>query len=180
MERFTRRLDHRKIMNSTIFVLIVTVDIEPPTANDNPDEWRQYFAAEVREYLDPSLEIKAFAKSELPQRNVELIAKAIKAGITGRTGVEFLPLFNFLYQDGHQMLTMGGMVGSAVEKRKIKGSGLADVSYFRDNFDNKPCIIKVPRLTRKERQHLDSFMPCKDSWKPEEFEISSPKWCRSA
>ena len=66
------------------------------------------------------------------------------------------------------MLTVGGMIGSTVEKKKIKGSGL-QTSYFRDNFDGKPCIIKVPRLTRKERQHLDGFMPCDDSWIPEDF-----------
>ena len=63
---------------STGSILLVTVDVEPPTETDSPEEWKQYFTTELNEYIDVTLEIKAFAKSELPQRNVEsLIAKAI-------------------------------------------------------------------------------------------------------
>src|SRR5262249_15482578 len=82
------------------------------------------------------------------------------------------PMFNFIYRDGHQMLTMGGMVGTQVERRRLRGSGLVDECYFRKSFDDDPCVIKVPRLTRKERHYLDQFMPCKDSWSPREFELA--------
>jgi hypothetical protein len=153
-------------------ILLVTVDVEPPTDDDSPKEWRNYFAAEVRDYLGPSLGVKDFAKSQLPRRNIDVISSAIKAGINGRRGVEFIPMFNFLYEDGHKMLTMGGMVGTGTEKRRLAGSSLTEASYFRDSFESDPCIIKVPRLTRKERQYLDGFMPCADAWSPEDFELS--------
>jgi hypothetical protein len=154
-------------------ILLITVDVEPPTDDDSPEEWKKYFSAETRDFLDPALRVKDFARSKLARRNIDLISSAIKAGISGRRGVEFIPIFNFVYQDGHQMLTMGGMVGTVSERRRIHGSGLADADYFRDTFDSEPCVIKVPRLTRKERQYLDGFMPCVDSWLPEDFELSS-------
>jgi hypothetical protein len=153
-------------------ILLVTVDVEPPIKEGAPKDWHDYFKEEAADFMDPAFQLKDFAKSELPQRNIELVAKAIKAGMSGRTGVEFLPLFNFTYQDGHQMQTMGGMFGTSVEKRNIQASDLAESSFYRKDFQKPPCIIKVPRLTRKERQYLDAFMPCEDSWTPEPFELS--------
>lgn len=154
-------------------ILLVTVDIEPPPNTDTPKQWRDYFTEQARDYLDPALGLRDFAKSALPLRNIELIHKAIMAGMAGRTGVEFLPMFNFIYKDGHQMLTIGGMFGTPTEKRKIQGSFLAETDYYRDNFKANPCVISVPRLTRKERHYLDRFMPCPEAWTPPDFELSA-------
>jgi len=153
-------------------ILLITVDIEPPTAEDSPEQWRQHFVEEGLDFFDPALEVKDFAKSKLPQRNIELLAKAINAGLAGRKDAEFIPMFNFVYKDGNQMLTMGGMVGARDEKRKVRASALADSPYFRGDFKTAPCVIDVPRLTRKERQYLDGFMPCQDLWTPKDFELS--------
>ncbi len=156
-------------------ILLVTVDVEPPPDLHNPTKWKKYFSDEAEEFLDPALKVEDFAQSMLPQRNIEIIAKAIQSGMAGRVDVEFIPMFNFIYKDGHTMLTMGGMIGTSVEKRNINGSRLAEADYFRKTFDTQKesvCIITVPKLTRKERQYLDSFMPCEDGWVPEEFELS--------
>jgi len=92
--------------------------------------------------------------------------------MTGRTEAEFFPMFNFIYRDSHQMLTMGGMIGTDAEKQKLRGSELEKARYFRGDFTVEPCVITVPKLTRKERQHLDKFMPCNDNWLPPEFELT--------
>jgi hypothetical protein len=70
---------------------------------------------------------------------------------------------------------MGGMIGGAAEKRKINSSSLAKADYYRETFDvtkSPACTITVPKLTRKERQYLDGYMPCADGWVPEDFELS--------
>jgi len=71
------------------------------------------------------------------------------------------------------MITVGGMIGGTSEKRRIRGSELTDTFYYRASLRTEPCVITVPLLTRKERQHLDGFMPSEDSWIPEDFEMSS-------
>lgn len=154
-------------------ILVITLDIEPPDENGEPKDWLQYYADQAADYLSPSSTVEDFAESLLSRRNAEFVAKAIKSGITGRTGVQFIPTFHFVYQDGHRMLTMGGMIGSAAEKRRIRRGGLADARYFRGAFEDEPCLINVPRLTRKERQYLDGYMPCTDTWVPPDFELSS-------
>lgn len=115
--------------------------------------------------------LRAFSKSELPKRNVELVEKALKAGLVGRRDVEFIPIFNFLYKDSNQMITVGGMFGGRAEKRKIRASAVAEAFYYRPSFDSDPCTIRVPLLTRKERQYLEALIPYKDSYSPKDFEI---------
>ena len=152
-------------------ILLLTVDVEPPTLG-GPAAWREYFAEEGAEYFDQVLKTEDFGESNLPRRNTELIAKAIKSGLTGLMGIEFIPLFNFVYKDGHKMLTVGGMIGSRPEKRRITRSALTP-DYYRRSLEEEPCVITVPSLTRKERLHLDAKMPCEDGWTPSEFELSA-------
>jgi hypothetical protein len=154
-------------------ILLITIDVEPPTDTDEPKDWFDYFQEQAGDYFNPALQLIDFSKSKLPRRSVDFIFGAIKSGLSGRTGVGFIPMFNFLYEDGHQMLTLGGMIGTNVEKRLITSSGLNDKYYFRRSFKTAPCKITVPRLTRKERQYLDEFMPSQPAWKPKMFELSA-------
>ena len=45
--------------------------------------------------------------------------------------------------------------------------------YYRKSLRERAYEIRVPRLTRKERLSLDRAMPCKDGWRPKEFELPS-------
>jgi len=152
-------------------ILLITVDIEPPTDTDDPKDWRNYFVEEIG--LPSSLRASQFAESKLPARNIDAISRAISEGILGRPEVRFLPLFNFIYSDGHLMLTVGGMIGTGTERRKIVKGPIAKALYYRGDWKAEPCRISVPRLTRKERQFLDSKMPCGENWKPKEFELDA-------
>ena len=69
------------------------------------------------------------------------------------------------------MLTIGGMVGTQRDFRKIKKSRLSNMDYVRMSFNEEPFWIIVPKITRKERLYLDSNMPADPSWKPKEFEM---------
>ena len=121
--------------------------------------------------MSPAWGPKAFSQSNLPRVNASIIERALRAGLSGRTDVEFLPLFNFVYADGHRMVTTGGMIASDVEKRRVAASRLPQAVYFRGSLDDAAYEIRVPKVTRKERLHLDSAMPCDDEWRPEHFEM---------
>ncbi len=153
-------------------VLLITVDVEPPGGDKaGPKEWKEYFEEHAAKYLG-LLEIEEFGKSNLPRINVEIITRVIKDGLTGRI-VEFIPIFNFEYADGHRMITVGGIIGTSTEKRRISGSKLNQTVYYRRNLKKEePYYIRVPRVTRKERLFLDSAMPCDDNWTPGTFEMS--------
>jgi hypothetical protein len=152
-------------------ILLVTVDVEPPGSEDEgPREWMEYFRNIASEYVR-YLPLSDFGKTNLPRINAGIIERAISQGLVGRD-VGFHPLFSFLYADGHQMLTIGGVIGGDAEKRSIDASGLGEERYIRRKLALKPFEIKIPVLTRKERLYLDAAMPCQDSWNPKQFELS--------
>lgn len=167
-------------------ILLVTVEVEAPDESDYREvagdfdnsnqrlgtkQWKAYFEFHAATYLRLGLSEEDFGLSELPKRTTEVLKVAFNRPILTRPGLDFLPMFNFLYRDTHRMLTMGGMIASSAEKRRVRGSDLSNTNYYRDSFDSQPCEITVPRLTRKERIYLDREMPCAVGWTPTDFDL---------
>jgi hypothetical protein len=148
-------------------VLVGTFDVDFDKANDlsirdclpaaRPAAWYHRFSEQCGDYFSPDWQIVDFGASDIRNRTIEMVRAAISSGLNMRPGFEFVPLFLFAYADGHEMLTIGGMVASKQDKKKLKAISQAD----------KPFRIEVPVLTRKERLHIDSHMPCDDGWTPE-------------
>lgn len=169
-------------------ILLVTVDVEPPKDHDyrsvdpefdgskevlGPRHWRRYFEYLASTYLRLGFSDDDFAKSQLMLRSSEVLKAAFTRSIVARSGLEFIPMFNFTYRDSHSMLTMGGMVAGRTEKRQLRASSLTDTIYYRVDFESPSFEIKVPCLTRKERIYLDREMPCADDWVPADFTLAS-------
>jgi hypothetical protein len=151
-------------------ILIVTVDVEPPLRAGGPKEWKKYYESVADTYLGrrpPS----SYARSKLPQLNAEIISRAIQSGLSGRMQVELIPIFNFLYADGHAMLTVGCVIGTEAERRQVLNSTLSEQNYYRGDFADAPYKINIPIVTRRERAYLDKAMPCRDGWSPSGFEL---------
>lgn len=160
-------------------ILLITVDTEPPYNKTNNNEDTQENLKERKEYFEDiasnyiqTFSIDDFKYEALPEINMHVLKKALETGLTGRYDLVYQPLFNFLYKDGHRMLTIGCMLCDKKSARRIRKSRLAITSYIRLSFDKDFFWIKVPILTRKEQIHLDAEMPCVDGWCPSEFEIS--------
>jgi hypothetical protein len=152
-------------------ILLVTVDAEPPGAEqDGPPQWKRHFEDQAGDYLGSFTQLEDFAESHLLTVNTRILERAIASGLVAREA-RFLPLFWFGYQDGHKMLTLGGMIATDSEIRKVEGSTLPRANYYRGDFSGEPYSIRVPNLTRKERMFLDCEMPCDDGWTTHEFEV---------
>lgn len=150
-------------------ILLVTVDVKPPNG-ETPREWRQYYERYAGEYFGLGWNDATFAESDLAWTNSRILFNTIIRNLP--PGKKFFPLFNFAYSDGHPMLTIGGVVGSDDEAELISDCDFDNASYIRTSTEDKPYEIMVPRLTHKERMHLDSYMPCADEWLPKEFVLS--------
>lgn len=154
--------------------MVLTVDVEPPgVLGEGPNEWRVHYLNEARRFLGPKPETTAFAKSNLPSLNASILDKAIAEGLTGREVVRFCPLFHFLYADGHEVLSLGGMIASAEDTRKLGALDRGRLPFPRENLADEPYRIRVPLVTRKERLHLEAVMPRRNGWKPKEFDLKS-------
>jgi hypothetical protein len=127
---------------------------------------------EVERYLPAR---PRFVASSIPQLNVDILARIFDSAVAGRDGISFQPIFSFLYKDGHEMLTMGGMLVTRQEQGLLQGlrSQVQNEKwYLRFSWKEPPCKIVVPHLTRKERIFLEGSMPAAKGWTPKSFELS--------
>lgn len=151
--------------------LLITVDVEPPVKAGTPRRWKQYFQTEAGQYLGTTNSIKEFAESNLVNINRDIITRVIDSAIASRADLRYIPLFSFLYADGHRMLTLGGMLGNGADEGRLNSAILKNLSFLRFARNDPPQEIAVPRLTRKERIYMDKAMPCDEHWTPRDFEL---------
>ena len=152
-------------------LLLVTVDVEPPSEPDTPERRAEYVQEEAGSFLPFNFDIEWCTPSRYAATNLAIIANAIATGLAVR-GLGFLPLFKFVYADGHEMVTLGGMIGDAAVERRIDACDWSEAWYLRRGDDDDPYRIQVPRLTRRERLLLDQHMPGDGKWRPRAFELS--------
>lgn len=151
-------------------ILIATVDCEPPVKDGNPRRWRDYFRLVAGQYLGTLNTLSDFVVSKLVEVNRDILIAAMKSAVVSRD-LRYIPLFSFSYADGHEMLTVGGMLGTGDDEARISGVLRRKLPYLRLEEHEAPFRISVPGLTRKERVYLDKKIPFKQGWRPRHFEI---------
>jgi len=157
-------------------VLLVTVDAEPPGRPEdglrkyNPTVWMQHFKSEAKGLLWRDARRSDFARDALPTTNAKILKTAIEDGLQTRDA-KFIDMFSFLYADGHRMLSLGGMIGTDDDERRIRTLDRKELFFLKDDVTDNPFQIRVPLVTRKERHYLDQNMPCQNGWIPKKFEM---------
>jgi hypothetical protein len=66
-------------------------------------------------------------------------------------------LFHFLYDDGTLMLTVGGIIYKKSQLEIVRNMRFSDLEFIRKR--DRAFFIKVPLLTYKEIQYLNSHLP---------------------
>ncbi len=159
-------------------ILLVTVDVEPPGRPEeglkhwNPSTWMSQYRQEAGTFFWRGINKMDFARDALPATNARIIQAVINEGLRERDA-DFIGMFSFLYADGHRMLSVGGMIGSEEDRRRIASLNRNELFFMRDKITDKPFPIRVPLVTRKERLYLDQNMPCTKDWSPPEFEMKA-------
>lgn len=93
-----------------------------------------------------------------------IIHSSLEEALSARNGV--LPpgkklinrqIFNFNYNDGARMLTIGWIFFEANDQDKFDACSFHELNFVR--FGEEPYTIKVPCLTIKEMRHLNAQLP---------------------
>jgi len=77
---------------------------------------------------------------------------------TRRDGARLEQLFDFVYADGAEMQTWGGIVKSPGNERLVEQCHFEDLDFIRRRGD-EALEIRVPVLTRRETLHLNRQLP---------------------
>ncbi len=156
-------------------VLIVTVSAEPEKPPEEGwnrakiDKFREdKLQANIpKEKIPPDLEPINLTGKKLADLYNRIINNQLKQSVSNANSarseyqkLNYKQIFDFRYADGARMLTVGWLLFEQ------SYCNLVEQCKFNNNFNitelNKPYEIKVPNLTLKETQYLDSLMPTHD------------------
>jgi hypothetical protein len=144
-------------------ILIVTVEAEPRLALDGfeelsaPDREKrllEFFRDEFESLVLGGIRPSDVSKNDLPILVSRIVRSHISDCLISRSDLRFHQLFNFLYADGCQMLTLGGIIDDKSAANRLRRSGVFDLKYLRTG--EKPKLISVPPLTVREKGWIDN------------------------
>jgi hypothetical protein len=132
-------------------------------SNANLAGWRT--ATVSYEIIDGS--IRKSLRERFPSSEVSALAakgetepSADVAPVDSPTAIDWAPLFNFQYEDGAKMVTIGGLIHERSVTERVAGCEFEKLSYVRGSGLPNDCYrIDVPRLTTRELLHLDRLLP---------------------
>jgi hypothetical protein len=150
-------------------ILAITIDARPKLAKDllnDADNLSQierelvtlkYYREWFEGYLEEELTHATISQPNVAPLFYAAAVQRIKESVAKRRpGLRFVQLFNYLYQDGAPMLTIGGVLCSEESERLLNQTGVLDHQFVRT--DQKQMEISVPPLTIIEKRWLDMRM----------------------
>lgn len=108
------------------------------------------------------LELNLGAKNIYIELIYELINRQINKSLLERNGdkqdkVYYKQIFNYFYQDGAPMLTIGGILHDNEMRTKINRMNLENLKHL--SFNSQQYKIQCPNLTYREVQILNNLLP---------------------
>lgn len=142
--------------------IVATLDVDPKRVTD---EWLEDLRSELGSGLVPSSMTAAQLKGprgplfvwKLADRAIREAVRVRNQSKTSDEAVEYRQLFNFVYNDGSRMLTLGGLLVGPSEAAPLSESGVEGLWFVRKGSD--PLELSIPKLTFKEMKALDRCMP---------------------
>ena len=147
-------------------IFIITVDARPKLQIDEVDleemtaRQREFFTARTyRKWFGPYVEERitrqTIARSHVAELFYAVITERIRQTLAVKNaGLGFSQLFNYVYQDGAPMLTIGGILTDDQDDLRLQQSGIMEHRFIRTSSES--LEISVPPLTIREKQWLDS------------------------
>ncbi len=142
-------------------VLVITLNANPGALRGRLDTLVARLGREVVPLDATDATLGGWGMASIYRRIVnDRIASTLMArngGLRANAHVRYDQLFYFDYQDGQQMVTVGGILYDVGQAAQVAGSDF-DASPVVRRIDEAFHLI-VPRLTQKEVRHLNEQLP---------------------
>lgn len=144
----------------TLFLISVNVEASP---GNKETKMKEIIDKVGKNRIPVGFEDISLNNKNLPKLVYEMIDTQIKKSILEKSGgdddiLEYKQLFHYLYKDGAQILTVGGILINSQLKAKFKIMKTEDIKHVSSN--ENPFKIECPNLTYKEVHFLNNILPC--------------------
>ena len=148
-------------------VIIVSVNAEPDIYDKDIEErldcLKSTLGKDKVPYDIKASELSGWGFAKVLRR---IINNEIEETLSGRNGglhdlqkLTYNQVFNFNYDDGAKMLTVGGVVFDDSQSAHFDQSGFKHIEFIKES--DEPYKIEVPNLTFKEIRRLNEQLPRK-------------------
>lgn len=170
-------LDYDGTINSSMFadidsvvanakagsMFLISVNAEPDSSLKKDDRMKALIEKIGKERIPIEHIDTPLTSKNYPIVIYDMIDRQIKKTLLERTGgdekkLDYLQLFHYIYQDGAQMLTVGGILYDETQKKEIAKMKFSEIHHLSSNETS--VKIKCPNLTYKEVHHLNNLLPC--------------------
>jgi hypothetical protein len=145
-------------------ILLITVDANPDKLGEPGKRLTQLKKNVGTDKLPGDVEEKHLPDWGTAMLYRKVIHNEIKEIITARNGglsegskLFYKQLYYFLYSDGTNMLSVGGLLYDEEMLGAVENITFENLSFLR--FGTDPYIINVPNLTIREKRILDTKLP---------------------
>jgi hypothetical protein len=140
-------------------VLIITVHAHPGTTGTRIETLKKNIGAKnVPNGITAEGHLAGWQLAEAGRTVIDsAIREAIRDRSTRTATMSYEQLFNFHYQDGARMSTVGGVLLDDHQRGDLDKCSFGDLSYVKAGKD--ACRITVPFLTNREVRWLDRRLP---------------------
>lgn len=104
-------------------------------------------------HLGKEIQVKDLAENKLPSIVATALQNFIKVQLDKKENSKFHQLINFRYNDGTQMLSLGGIIDKEEAIEKLQQSSVNNLPFVTSGID--PVQISAPPLTLRERNWLE-------------------------
>jgi len=164
-----RKLDDLVYLSQNLMsssVLIVTLPAHPRDfdAGQPPDLTRRLRL--IREALSDRVpdSLRPQDTAVLANALYHIVNTTIREALVGRNAalpdpekIEYRQIMNFRYADGAPMVTFGGIFLDQADLRRLRRARLYEFPFYRPG--GRFYRLQPPRLTFRERKHLDKQLP---------------------
>ncbi len=156
-----------KALSGSAIVITINAELERSLATDVEARLKD-LNERVGDSRMPSITPKEITRPKLPSIYRKILDNEIQEKLSKRNGVlppakkiHYQQLFNFTYEDGAQMLTMGGIIYTDEDKYLLDKCAFSDFGFVMLGKDNYK--IQVPNLTFREIHHLNQHLPLSEN-----------------
>jgi hypothetical protein len=136
-------------------VVLITLNAFAPRSKDNDREKYKELLGDLMPDPVPDGYFQE-APDRFPARLAEVVLAVFRRALADRPNMNLRPLFNFFYEDGAPMITVGVAIVSKRDDMKFTASG---VTKALGATEEQQCVIAVPILTTREKLALDTLLP---------------------
>ena len=143
-------------------ILLITVEAEPRLGEGEFEDLSlrereqlliTFFRREFGSLLVDDIKPSDLSPKDLPLLLAKILRSQIANSLVSRLPLNFHQLFNFVYADGAQMLTIGGIIDCPDAEVRLRKAGILRLKHVRR--DESPEFISVPPLTAREKEWID-------------------------